>query len=206
MIVFSYVFLVSFQFLETLVCEHVFPLNLCVLVCFQFHLGSQKYWWSPVPILLRTCLQVSVGKLANQFSLLKTLCFFMIWDIKLCCELENQDGRKKQKNETLCCRKNQTFFISDVIWNENDVQNNVFSEVRSQYGTVVRKWKKNQLQTRYWLWLLQNESEINYVSKWFKTYNLVLIGKHMWTCLFLLKMMLVTQYDRVAHFVIARQS
>ena len=24
-------------------------------------------------------------------------------DIKLCCDLENHDGRKKQKNATLCC-------------------------------------------------------------------------------------------------------
>ena len=40
-----------------------------------------------------------------------------------------------------------TLFISEVIWNENDVQNNVkfCSEVRSQYETVVRKWKKDQL-------------------------------------------------------------
>ena len=38
-------FLVSFQVLETLVCERAFPINLCVLVCFHFHLGSQKYWW-----------------------------------------------------------------------------------------------------------------------------------------------------------------
>ena len=40
--VFSY-FHISFQFLETLVCERAFPINLCVLVCFRFHLGSHKY-------------------------------------------------------------------------------------------------------------------------------------------------------------------
>ena len=56
-------------------------------------------------------------------------------------------------------------FISEVIGNESDVQNNVCSEVRSQYGTVVRKLKKSTVNTRYWLSLLQNESEINYVGK-----------------------------------------
>ena len=62
------------------------------------------------------------------------------------------------------------------------------------------------MNTRYWLSSLQNESEINYVGKWFKAYNLALIGKHILTCLFLPKTMLVTQYDRVAHFVIVRQN
>ena len=35
--------------------------------------------------------------------------------------------------------------------------------------------------------LLQNESEINYVGKWFKAHNLALTGKHILTCLFLPK-------------------
>ena len=66
--------------------------------------------------------------------------------------------------------------------------------------------KKKTINTCYWLWLLQNESEINYISKRFKVYNLALIGKHIWTCLFLPKTMLVTQYDRIAHFVIVQQN
>ena len=107
--------------------------------------GFTKYWWSPVLMLLRMCLQVSVGKLANQFSLLRHFAFSWSGTLSCVVNLKIKMEGKKQKNETLCCRKNQTFFISDVIWNENDVQNNVFSEVRSQYGTVVRKWKKNQL-------------------------------------------------------------
>ena len=85
---------------------------------------------------------------------------------------------------------------------ESDVQNNVCSEVRSQYGTVVRKWEKSTIDTHFWSSLLQNESEINYVGKWFKAHNLALIGKHILTCLFLPKTMTVTQYDCVAHFVI----
>ena len=54
--------------------------------------------------------------------------------------------------------------------------------------------------------LLQNESEINYIGKCFKAHNLVLIGKHILTCLFLPKMMLVMQYDRIARFVIVLQN
>ena len=42
----------------------------------------------------------------------------------------------------------------------------------------------------------------NYVGKWFKACNFALIGKHILTCLFLPKTMLVTQYTRVAHFMI----
>ena len=97
-----------------------------------------------------------------------------------------------------------SLFISNVIWNESDVQNNVFSEVRSQYRAVIRKWEKSTINTHFWLSLLQNESEINYVGEWFKAYNLALIGKHIWTCLFLPKAVLLTQYDRIAHFVIVR--
>ena len=54
--------------------------------------------------------------------------------------------------------------------------------------------------------LLQNESEINYIGKWFKAHNLALIGKRILTCLFLHKTMLITQYDRVADFVIVWQN
>ena len=45
--------------------------------------------------------------------------------------------------------------------------------------------KKSTINTRFWLSLLQNESEINYVGKWLKAYNLALRDKHILTCLFL---------------------
>ena len=54
--------------------------------------------------------------------------------------------------------------------------------------------------------LLQNKSEINYIGKWLKAHNLVLIDKHILTCLFLPKTMIVTQYDHVAHFVIVQRT
>ena len=41
----------------------------------------------------------------------------------------------------------------------------------------------------------ENESEINYIVKWFKAHNLALIGKHILTCLFLSKMILPMKHD-----------
>ena len=53
--------------------------------------------------------------------------------------------------------------------------------------------------------MLENESEINYIVKWFKAHNLALIGKHILTCLFLPKTMLPTKYDPLAHFAIVQR-
>ena len=65
----------------------------------------------------------------------------------------------------------------------------------------LQNGQKSTINTHFWLLLLQNESEINFVGKLI-AHNLALIGKHILTRLFLPKTMLVTQYDRVAHFVI----
>ena len=46
--------------------------------------------------------------------------------------------------------------------------------------------KKSTINTRFWLSLLQNESEINYVGKSFKAHNLALIGKHILHYMFIL--------------------
>ena len=51
----------------------------------------------------------------------------------------------------------------------------------------------------------ENESQINYIAKWFKAQNLLLIGKHILTCLFLPKAILPMKYDPLAHVVFVRQ-